>query len=63
MQEQIKTLNAGSLVNIAKKQWGPFVDKLEWTWRRHPMLLVGIAILIFMDLPSIDMVQILPEEP
>ena len=54
MQEQIKnTLSVGSLVDIVKKQWGPFLVKLEWTWRRHPKLLVGIAILIFMALLAI----------
>ena len=54
MQEQIKnTLSVGSLVDIVKKQWGPFLVKLEWTWRRHPMLLVGIVILVFMGLLAI----------
>ena len=45
MQEQMKnTLSVVQpVIDQVKKQWGPFLVKLEWTKRRHPMLLVGIG--------------------
>jgi len=46
MQEQ-------TLTNNITTHWRSFLVKLEWTKRRHPMLLIGIAILIFMALLAI----------
>lgn len=42
-----------SIQNRAGDAWQAAKDKYRWTWRRHPMLVVGLAVLTIMGLMAI----------
>ncbi len=58
MQQDMKTPQTYapapvSIQDRATGYWQDVKDKYRWTWRRHPMLIVGFAVLVLMALMAI----------
>ena len=56
MQQDIQTTDVAApspVQKIAADLWAALVYKFKWTWRRHPMFIVGAFVLVIMALMAI----------